>query len=138
MPKRQPDDLIEIGKTVINRYDAGVRYAGNFRQRIDLLAPYIEATRSFVQSGQAPGQALLSRMYDSEGISAADLAVRQMGSYLHGPGSQWYSVEDENDAVNADDDAREWYEDCRDRMLKQAGNGGGFSQSLQTTKDRAS
>src|SRR5262249_17024161 len=107
----------------------------NFRDRIDLLAPYIEATRSNVQTRQAPGEALLSRMYDSEGISSADLAVRQMGSYLHGPGTRWFGLEDENPEVNMEDEAREWYEDCRDRMLKQASNGGFYPESYESDMD---
>lgn len=135
MPKRQVKDLESIGKRVIQRYDEGVGYAANFRQRIDLLAPYIEPTRSNVQSSQAPGQALLSRMYDSEGISSADLAVRQLGSYLHGPGSQWFGLEDENPLVNAEDDAREWYEDSRDGMLKQAVQGAFYPESYESDMD---
>ena len=100
MAKRNESDLAAIGKQVINRYDEGVSYASSFRQRIDLLAPYIEPTRANVQAPQAPGAALMARMYDSEGISSADLAVRQMGSYLHGPGAQWFGLEDENDDIN--------------------------------------
>src|SRR5262245_33335915 len=124
MARRESEELRKIGQRVKDRYMEGVRYAANFRDRIDLLAPYIEATRSNLQTRQAPGEALLSRMYDSEGISSADLAVRQMGSYLHGPGTRWFGLEDENPEVNMEDEAREWYEDCRDRMLKQASNGG--------------
>ena len=74
-------------------------------------------------------------MYDSEGISSADLAVRQMGSYLHGPGSQWFGLEDENDEINRLDEAREYYEDCRDRMLKQASNGGFYPESYESDMD---
>ncbi len=135
MSKRQHNDLEEIGRKVAQRYDDGVKYAQQFRQRIDLLAPYIEPTRSGVQASLAPGQALLARMYDSEGISAADLAVRQMGSYLHGPGSQWFGLEDANPAVNADDDGREWYEDCRNLMLKQAAAGGFYPESYESDMD---
>ncbi len=135
MAKRQSQDLESIGKRVCLRFDEGVRYGANFRQRIDLLAPYVEATRSNVQSGQAPGQALLSRMYDSEGISSADLAVRQMGSYLHGPGSKWFNLEDENEAVNSQDEAREWYEDSRDRMLKEAAAGAFYPESYESDMD---
>jgi hypothetical protein len=135
MPKRQYQDLEAIGKRVCQRFDDGVRYAANFRQRIDLLAPYIEPTRSGIQASQAPGEALMSRMYDSEGISAADLAVRQMGSYLHGPGSQWFSLEDENEFVNNQDEGREWYQDCRDRMLKQAAQGAFYPESYESDMD---
>lgn len=132
---REDGQKSEIGAKTVDRYLEGVRYSENFRQRIDLLAPYVEATRSNVQSSQAPGQALLGRMYDSEGISSADLAVRQIGSYLHGPGSQWFGLEDENWQVMQDDDAREWYEDCRDRMLKQASNGAFYPEAYESDMD---
>jgi Bacteriophage head to tail connecting protein len=137
MRTRDPSQAQEIASRVIDRYNSGIQYAANFRQRIDLLAPYVEATRSNVVSGQAPGQALLSRMYDSEGISSADLAVRQIGSYLHGPGSQWFGLEDENEMVNQEDEAREWYEDCRDRMLKMAAGGGFYPESYESDMDWA-
>jgi hypothetical protein len=133
--QRTDEERREIGAKVVNRYNDGVRYSENFRARIDLLAPFVEATRSNVQSAQAPGQALLGRMYDSEGISSADLAVRQIGSYLHGPGSQWFGLQDENFIVNQDDEAREWYEDCRDRMLKQAAGGGFYPNSYESDMD---
>jgi len=136
MPRLRPtEQLDEIGKKVCLRYDEGLRYAANFRQRIDLLAPYIEPTRSNVQSSQAPGQALLSRMYDSEGISAADLAVRQISSYLHGPNTHWHGLEDANDFVNLDDDAREWYEECNGKMLKQAEHGAFYPESYEADMD---
>lgn len=135
MPKRQPEGLNKIGQRVVERYTEGLRYAANFRQRIDLLAPYIEPSRGNVQTSQAPGEALMSRMYDSEGISAADLAVRQMGSYLHGPGSLWHSVEDENPLVNKDDEGREWYEECRDIGLKQFTHGGFYPESYESDMD---
>jgi len=135
MAKRQPEDLEKIGARVKERYEEGIKYAANFRDRIDLLAPYIEATRSGVQSRQAPGQALLSRMYDSEGISSADLAVRQMGSYLHGSGTRWFGLEDESPFVNAEDEAREWYEDSRDRMLREAANGAFYPESYEHDMD---
>lgn len=135
MAKRRPEESKAIGARVVERYDAGIKYAANFRQRIDLLAPYIEPTRSGIQASLAPGQALMSRMYDSEGISAADLAVRQMGSYLHGPGSLWYGLEDENPFVTAQDEAREWYEDCRNRMLAQATHGGFYPESYESDMD---
>jgi len=133
--QREPQELQTIGRRVCERYDEGIRYAANFRQRIDLLAPYVEPTRGFVQSSQAPGQALMSRMYDSEGISAADLAVRQMGSYLHGPGSLWHGLEDESEAVNRDDTAREWYEECRNLGLKQFTYGGFYPESYESDMD---
>jgi len=135
MRQRDSEELKTIGARVVARYDEGVKYAANFRQRIDLLAPYIEPTRSNVQSRQAPGEALMSRMYDSEGISAADLAVRQMGSYLHGPGTLWHGLEDENDMVNRDDDAREWYEECRNIGLKQFTYGGFYPESYESDMD---
>src|SRR5262249_48034675 len=135
MPKRDTEQLEKIGKKVKSRFEDGVKYAANFRDRIDLLAPYVEPTRSNVQARQAPGEALMSRMYDSEGISSADLAVRQMGSYLHGSGSRWFGLEDENAEVNAIDECREWYEDTRDRMLKQAAGGGFYPESYESDMD---
>jgi len=137
MANRTPEQEKEIGARVVDRYTEGVKHSENFRQRIDLLAPFVEATRSNVQSSAAPGAALLGRMYDSEGISSADLAVRQIGSYLHGPGSQWFGLMDENPIVNQDDDGREWYEDCRDRMLKQAAGGAFYPESYEADMDWA-
>lgn len=135
MPKRTDEDNKKIGARVVERYDEGIRYSANFRQRIDLLAPFIEATRSNTQTRQAPGEALLSRMYDSEGISSADLAVRQIGSSIHGANTRWFIVEDENELINADDDGREWYEDCTNRMLKELVGGGFYPESYEADMD---
>lgn len=137
MPKleRTHESLEQIGRRVCSKYEEGLRAAYNFRQRIDLLAPYIEPTRANVISSQGPGEALLSRMYDSEGISSADLAVRQIGSYLHGPGTSWYGLEDANPLVNQDDEAREWYEDCRNRMLSQYQNGSFYPEAYESDMD---
>lgn len=135
MAKRETGSLEEIGRRVCDRYDAGVSYAANFRQRIDLLAPYIEPTRSGIMATHEPGAALMSRMYDSEGISSADLAVRHIGSILHSPGTKWFGLEDENEAVNAEDEGREWYEDCRDRMLKQCSHGAFYPESYESDMD---
>lgn len=135
MKARPQQNQESIAKRVVERYDEGIKLAANFRNRIDLLAPYIEPTRSNTQFQQANGAALMSRMYDSEGISSADLAVRQIGSYLHGPGSTWFGLEDESEEVNADDEAREWYEYCRDLMLKAASAGFFYPESYETDMD---
>ncbi len=138
MPKNMSADARrEKGAAIVRRYREGQRYATNFHNRIDLLAPYVEGTRGNVQGQAAAGQALLSRMYDSEGISSADLAVRQIGSYLHGPGSKWLSLYDANPIVNEDDEAREWYEECRDRMLRIATAGGFHPESYECDMDWA-
>lgn len=135
MPKRQTEQLEKIGKRVKERYDEGVRYAANFRDRIDLLAPYIEPTRSNVMSRQAPGEALMSRQYDSEGISAADMAVRTIGSQIHPPNTKWPILEDENPAVMAEDEGREFYEECNSIVLKQAATGGFYPEAYECDMD---
>lgn len=123
------------GTRIKARYDDGKRMRSRFDSRVDLLAPYIEPTRSNVLTDQSPGAALMARTYDSEGIYAADLAVKEIGGYLHGPGSVWFSLQEEREELNREDDVREWLEESRDRMLKDLAASNFYADSFEADMD---
>lgn len=119
------------GAKVIRRYDDGKRQRQRFDQRVDMLAPYIEPTRGNVLTQAEPGAALMARTYDSEGIYAADMAAKFIGGELHGPGSIWFSLLEERDELNEVEEVKEWFEECRDRMLKDAAASNFYAEAYE-------
>jgi hypothetical protein len=129
------------GEKVVRNYDQGKAARQNFDARVDLIAPYCDPTRTGAQSSgetisaQNMGRAVLSQMYDGEGIYASDLCAKFIGSELHPVGSKWFTLTEERDELNDEDEVREWLEEARDRMLKDLGTSNFYAEAYESDKD---
>lgn len=123
------------GQMICRRYDEGKQDRANFDRRVDILAPFIDPTRVGATSQKTQGAALMGDVYDAEGIYASDLCANFVGGQIHSPGSLWFTLKDERGEVNRVDEAREWFEECRNRMLNDLATSNFYGEVSEIDKD---
>jgi Bacteriophage head to tail connecting protein len=110
--------LAADGKAVMKRYEAlRNSYATHFKL-CDDMAPYFAPSRVGIGSQRTPGQSQVRSVTDSSGMAAAELMAQFIASNSINPSQQWGSMKlKPDDSTEVDDEAQEWFEDSRDRML---------------------
>lgn len=107
------------GTDIVKRYDRLVNEASTFRDRWERMAPYIAPSRLGMFTSPVPGQKQTGKLYDSTTLMAAELMAQFIAGHIISPSQRWLDYRMREPTLNADDEVREWLEECRDRFLDQ-------------------
>ena len=131
-----PHSVEGIGEEIVRRFDIGRQEASAHFTRVDLLAPFIDPTRyGVLQRTPNEGQALLTNVYDSQGIFALDTFTNYAFTSIANPGAKWMGLKERRFWLNQEDAVREWMEDTRDRMLADRRQNNFYTEGHQVLKD---
>jgi hypothetical protein len=123
------------GTQIIKQYDA-LKSARSGRDTIiDVLAPYTDPSRGGTRNTPTEGQSWMTEVYDSQGLFAHDLSGHYIQGQSTSPGKKWFNLKDRNDALNEDDEVKEWCEETRDRQLADIDHSNFYESEFQIIKD---
>ena len=92
---------------------------GDWRNRWEEISFYIMPAQRTFTSHSSPGDRRSEQLiYDSTALEANERLSTRMHEALTNPASNWFTQEFDDEETNAEDDAREWLEDCSMRMRK--------------------
>lgn len=112
------------GPAILKRYKTLVEARSNHATAWERMAPYIAPSRLGIITERSPGTAQTNNVYDSTMMMAAELLAMFIAGHAFNPAQQWFGLQLRDPIVRRSDAVMEWFEESRDRMLKQ------FSASL--------
>lgn len=104
-------------ETVCKRFDTLKGDRGTFESHWQEVAEYIFPRRADFNTVRAPGDKRLTKIYDSTGIQALELLAAGLHGMATNPASRWFSLTTDDDALNEDDEVREWLSAVEDRIF---------------------
>lgn len=124
------------GKAQVKRYQSLRDAAATHFKLCDDMAPYYAPSRVGIGTQRTPGQSQVRTVTDSSGMAAAELMAQFIASNSINPSQQWGSMKLKEDAsTEVDDEAQEWFEDSRDRMLDDFAGSMFYAEAPETLLD---
>jgi len=99
------------------RYYRLVSDQANFRQTWQDLAEFFTPYKANITVTTAPGTRKTSRLFDSEGVTAARTLSSNILGAVANQAQEWFSIRVRDDALNAVKPVRDWCEDVAKRTL---------------------
>lgn len=114
------------GQKLIKEYDVDIQQRAPHMSRWERMAPFVAPSRSGMtfSGNPLPGQAQSLGVFDSTTLLAAELMAQFLAGQVMNPTQRWLEYEPDEPDIAAEDEAKEWCEESRDRTLKR------LSQSL--------
>lgn len=123
------------GKALDARYRSLLGHRQLFEPLWELLAPYIDPSRVGITKTVTTGQRQTQHVYDSTGQFANDLFAKFLMGSITNAAQKWSSLRMRHDALNRQDDVREWLEESRDRMHAAFNASNFYAEAFECYKD---
>ena len=104
------------GAEIVRTYDRLIARDSNFRTAWDLIASYIQPTRTdiLLYGLKVPGTDQTRQLFDSTPVTACETAAAFIWGNVMNPATPWLSMAPRNAELNDMDEVREW----RDEVIK--------------------
>ncbi len=121
------------GKVLMRRYKTLLGAASTHFAVCDEMAPYVAPSRVGMQGKRSVGQRQNRQVFDSTTMMAAELMANFVASSSMNPAQTWGSMRVR--LGEATDPVQEWFEDSRDRMLRDFAGSMFYAESPETLVD---
>lgn len=108
--------LHEAGLEIVEKYKQIKSDRANWEEQWQAVAEYFDVNRATFTTQRSPGDRRTRHLYDSTGLKVSSELAATIHSIVTNPASKWFSLEYGRD-FDANDEAKEWLEDCADRMF---------------------
>lgn len=81
------------------------------------LATYILPSKADFNTEVTPGTKRAAEVYDSTAVHANQMLAASLHGSLTSPASQWFYLRFRDDALDEDSEAKEWLQECEERMF---------------------
>ena len=110
--------MLTSGKETVDYYNKLEQLRGNHDNKWERMAPYLSPSRVGITGKRAEGDDQTRGVYDSTGMSAAELMAHFIAGNVINPGQQWAGYTMRDPKFRQFDQLNEWLEENRDRSLK--------------------
>jgi hypothetical protein len=124
-------------KEIIQTWDRLNNAAATFKYRWELLAKYIQPTRTSMWSPEQElsGQSQTNDLYDSTGVTVAETFASFIFGNVINPATKWRRLAIRDKQLMALDDVREWLDECNDLMMAAVGASNFYLQAYEMLID---